>query len=595
MTRVVVTPRGVDPEVAIDGRGRLTSTRGALTWFGDEFTSGLEHWAIAADTVGQALAARARVPRPWLARLVARIAGERVRHRGQRRLRFEAAAATVLLDVFEATARRDRALATDVLTLYGDLLHRTASHRLRASMVANLERVRRLLDDAGRVLLASGRQRVTPTSPPYRAWFADGRREVHLVCQVQDEFFSSWQGVAERLGFRLRRRRGAHRLHYVRTDVVDGVTTTFHLDYRIKAEGIFAAMDDPAVDGVIFLGHSDWWARVPRNLARDRGTGDGRDKLLVLVLCFGKHFFNALRERFPRAHLITTKDPTEDPEDEAMFAHLLAGLAAGQTWAEIRRASVRDRRTADNFIFPGDAGYVAGILDEDRDGRIDRHDRFCNVAGYRDLAPATGEAAFVPDPPHLHPRGVDLAPRELDGAKVLEAALMVNSLSYDNQFLDQVNQDQRVVAAGWHVPAPGDFRCTRITRARRDGRPIVRLSCSIRYARAAQPALTAIVVYEAWQFFAAQLATPLDPIDAALMGLMLVAHALVNANYGDHAAYFRAFVRRYGFPSRLPLARVLRHVEADHAWESGGRKAIRALRAELTPLQIARLTRLLHG
>jgi hypothetical protein len=107
--------------------------------------------------------------------------------------------------------------------------------------------------------------------------------------------------------------------------------------------------------------------------------------------------------------------------------------------------------------------------------------------------------------------------------------------------------------------------------------------------------LTAIVVYEAWQFFAAQLETPLDPIDAALMGLMLVAHALVNANYGEHAAYFRAFVRRYGFPSRLPLARVLRHVEADHAWESGGRKAIRALRAELTPLQIARLTRLLHG
>jgi hypothetical protein len=200
VTRVVVTPRGVYPEVAIDGRGRLTSTRGALTWFGDEFTSGLEHWAIAADTVGQALAARARVPRPWLARLVARIAGERVRHRGQRRLRFEAAAATVLLDVFEATARRDRALATDVLTLYGDLLHRTTSHRLRASMVANLERVRRLLDDAGRVLLASGRQRVTPTSPPYRAWFADGRREVHLVCQVQDEFFVSWQGVARAPG-----------------------------------------------------------------------------------------------------------------------------------------------------------------------------------------------------------------------------------------------------------------------------------------------------------------------------------------------------------------------------------------------------------
>ena len=86
---------------------------------------------------------------------------------------------------------------------------------------------------------------------------------------------------------------------------------------------------------------------------------------------------------------------------------------------------------------------MAGVVDEDRDGRLDRFDRFCNVAGYRDLAPATGEDAFVPDPPHLHPRGVDLAPRELDGGKVLEAALMLNSLSYDNQFLDTVNQEQR--------------------------------------------------------------------------------------------------------------------------------------------------------
>jgi hypothetical protein len=106
-------------------------------------------------------------------------------------------------------------------------------------------------------------------------------------------------------------------------------------------------------------------------------------------------------------------------------------------------------------------------------------------------------------------------------------------------------------------------------------------------------------VYEGWQYFAARLRLPrarrLDTIDVTLMGLMLVAHALANAAYDDHGAYFRAFIRRYGFPGQLPLARVLQHVEIDHDWESGGYRAIAALRRELSPLQIARLTRLLHG
>ena len=79
------------------------------------------------------------------------------------------------------------------------------------------------------------------------------------------------------------------------------------------------------------------------------------------------------------------------------------------------------------------------------------------------------------------------------------------------------------------------------------------------------------------------------------MGLMLVAHALANADYDDHEACFRAFVRRYGFPARLPLDRVVKHIAADKAWESGSPRALRALRGELTPSQLERLERLLDG
>src|SRR5262249_43638691 len=156
--------------------------------------------------------------------------------------------------------------------------------------------------------------------------------------------------------------------------------------------------------------------------------------------------------------------------------------------------------TADNFIFPTDARYVAGVIDEDRDGRLDRFDRFCNVGARRRVAPIGGDLGLVPDPPNLHPRGAELEPRELDGGPVLEAALMMNSLSYDNRWLDMVNQDQRVVAGGWHHAAPGDFACARFATAKQHGREIVRMTVSTRYARAPQPALTAMVVYEGWRY-----------------------------------------------------------------------------------------------
>lgn len=595
--KIAITPRAFHPPVTIDASGKLVADRETLSGEGDPLSSGLELWAIAADEVGKPLAAHARVPTAWQRKLVARIGRTRHTHRGPRRLRFESAAATVLLDLFEGArgAGIHKTLAAEALALYLAILDGTDSVRLRESMVANLDRVGKYLDADGRAALAKGWARILPASPPYGEWFADGKPELRFLCQVQDVFFVLWQKLFKRLGFVEVARPTTRRVLYKRVDVVDGVTTTFHLDYRCKGEGIFTAMGDPDVDGVFFLGHSDWWARVPRNLAAapdQRGA-----KLLILILCFGKHFYHSLRERYPAAHLITTKDPTEDPEDVAMLAHVFDGIAARRSWDQIRTRAIRDRHTEDNFIYPGDARYVAGVDDLDRDGRLDRFDRFCNVAASRVLEPAELEDSFVPDPPHLHPRGVSLAPREVDGGKVLEAALMLNSLSYDNWYLDQINQDQHVVSAGWHLPRPGDFRAAWFRPGQRDGKEVVLLSCSIRYARAAQSALTAMVVYEGFRFFAARLPKKarLDQVDVALMGLMLVGHALANANYERHDAAFVAFVRRYGFPAQLPLDKVLAHVEADVDWESGSPKAIRALRRELTPAQLERLERLLHG
>ena len=596
---IAITPRRFLPAVELLADGRLRAARDALSSPGDPFASGLELAAIATDEVGRPLFAAASAPVAWQARLVGRIEQALASRglRGDRRLRFEAAAATVLLDVFEGARQpAARALRRRALAAHLELADRTRSARLRESMIANLDRCRRLLDDDGLGALHARWRRVLPPSPPYEAWFPAGSGTLRVLCQVQDVFYDDWLRRFARLGFRVDGAVKDGRVRLVRDDTVDGVSTRFVVDYVRKGEGLFTRMADPRTHVVAFLGHSDWWARVPRNLAR--APDQVGAKLLVLIMCFGKHFVHALRERYPEAHVVTTKDPTEDPEDQALLRHLLDGIAARRSWRTIRKAVARDRATADNFIFPDDARYIAGVIDEDRDGRLDRFDRYCNLATPRTLDAVGAEESFIPDPPGLHPRAAELNVRELDGGKVFEAALMLNSLSYDNYWLDQVNLEQRVVAAGWHHAAPGDVRATRFTTARRDGREIIRVTCNARYARASQPALTALVVYEGWHALAATLPARRRPSarDQALMGIMLVAHALANAHYDEPEAVFRAFLRRGGFPAYIRYATALGSVEHDPRWESGAPRAVHHFAAALPPAALARLERVLdHG
>ncbi len=547
-----LTPIGFHPRVTLHADGSLGVERRTLSAPADPFASGLELAAIAIDEHG----GLAPAPLARRARLVARIA----RRLGENpSLRTRSAAATVLLEL----AIQSRPLRREALAAYLALLERTRSVELRDSMTFNLDRARPHLDAAARDALAAAWERVLPASPPYAAWFS-GKRDLRVLCQVQEVFFVGWQRAFRRLGFRPEGRRL----------VRDDGDTRIVVDYRQKGEGIFTAMADPQTDVVMFLGHSDWWARVPRNLAS--APDQVGDKLLVLIMCFGKHFYHSLHARYPRAHVVTTKDPTEDPEDEALLRHLFDGISARRSWAAIRRAARADRVTEDNFIFPIDARYVAGVIDTDRDGRLDRLDRFCNLGARRVLAPAAGEEGFVPDPPGLHPRGAELSPRELDGGPVLEAALMLNSLSYDNYWLDQVNQDQRVVAAGWHNVAPADFAAARFAPARLDGRDVVRMTCSTRYAHAAQPVLTAMVVYEGWRWWAGRLPRRDAPsaLETTVMGILLVAHALANADYPCPEAVFHAWLRRWGFPAHVPYDEAVKAVEADPDWESGSPRAV---------------------
>jgi len=114
MTRAI-TPASFHPKVELRSDGALAVERATLSAPEDAFASGLELAAIAADTIGHPLFARA--PLAWQARLVARVGRHLTKH--PRDLRGTSAAATVLLDVFEGARARTtaaRALRRDALS-----------------------------------------------------------------------------------------------------------------------------------------------------------------------------------------------------------------------------------------------------------------------------------------------------------------------------------------------------------------------------------------------------------------------------------------------------------------------------------------------
>jgi len=572
-----LAPHGFYPPIALDSSGLLS-----IKVPDSSFARALIVSAIAIDEMGKPLFAKQPLPRQRA--LVSRI---------KRALRDDdhcvtSAAATVLLNVCEGA--RHAKLRSEALDAYFQILGRTKSRRLRESMVLNLDRAKRVLDDDGRVELARLWQRVSPTHPPYDAWFGNGKNVLRISCQVQDVFYATWRKIFRKEGFRTTATKGAR--HVVFEKTIEG--TTFRIDYRQKAERIFGPMHDPHVDVDLFLGHSDWWARVPRNL--EHAPAQRGAKLLILILCFGKHFYHSLRERYPKAFVITSKDPTEDPEDVVMLRHLFDGIAKRKSWLAIRRSVDSDPKSEKNFVMPGDTHYLAGVNDEDRDGKIDRFDRFCAVRRPARESSDGTEESFVADPLDVHPRGVAVHPRELDGSTAFEAALMLNSLSYDNFYLDQVNQDQRVVSGGFHLPRPGELDVIRIAKGKRDGREILRMTVNARYARATQAALTAMVTYEGWQWFAKTLKRKqrLSPLDTNLMGIVLVAQSLANANFKHPDEVFAAFLRRFGFPD-IPFHTVEKTIEVDDRYESGSPKSIRALKKALPSPLLDRLEQLAHA
>lgn len=428
-------------------------------------------------------------------------------------------------------------------------------------------------------------KKLAPVAPDYASWDKNGVRDVKIAFKCQDEFYPAWVPFLEGpMGFVLDHVEGDKKI-YKRMDEVDGKKTEFTIELQETEQQIFEALEDKDTKVVVWCGHSDWWARVASDLPNaPRQNGE---KIFLNMMCFGRHFMHDIVAKYPDLQLVTTKDPTEDPEDQATFEHVLNGLSHGQDWAAMARA-VRDdaRNPDDNAVFPCDLPDMSYVLDSEGDGRVDALDTVADPkvpfgADAADAAREIRDRDFEPGP-------VSQRPGKNDGHKVLEAGLLLNSVSYDHELFDLVNLDQSVRADGYYFARPDDTRAIEIKDEVILGQPVLKLRVNNRYAHAHPEALIGMATFEGSLALLGRLRPPIPKTDRVLYAMAVLAHVVENDCFPHQLAAFRHTLQHYQLPV-LPRSAFPKIIKANADWESGSRETLKKLKELVTPEQLAQI------
>lgn len=381
-----------------------------------------------------------------------------------------------------------------------------------------LHRVRGALTDAGRSAIDALYAERVPTAPPYAEWFgtddenkADGPPTlvVHWSAGRGSEgFFRGSVELLERAGFALEDGESAAvpGPAWFRRAYGDDLIVRLRLvEY---ASDVFATMADPGVHIVGYDGHSDIGRNMRRSLRRAPDMAGA--KLVFYGLCAGKDALFRVRERYPKAQIMTSFNSSYfrtatgpdgqrrmvESENFNALMEVLSGIAERHDWATIRD-SIRKNAIPPywrrlhalpggmNYITPIDTGLTASVLDSDRDGQADALDRLVNFNAF-DVADDTA-AEFVPRDPG---RPADA----LDGTDVHVAANVCNTTVLYNPLTKKYNDLGRIVGGGY-----ADFGdavpIVRVADIELDGEPAWALQVNHRYAHMSEEALRAVALY----------------------------------------------------------------------------------------------------
>lgn len=423
-----------------------------------------------------------------------------------------------------------------------------------------------------------------PEGPPYAKWAKDG---VIRVVHYADDKGSPRDGNIDEYVAR----------GYRRVDNPDGSTTMVREagakknTTKLRVEviippapttdappSIFERMGDDAVDVIIYAGHAGYGKRVDDALAKGvQGTGDG--KLIMLMQCYGEGSIESINRAFPDAHLISTREATDDNYDFTLmetlwkavdqrhkyatvmkeastaFKALVDGIvpAADGTVGELTQRDIDNYRAHPveaHYFMPSQREVFLNKLDRDQDGVLDKDDTAFNVVFPKRIDGTGGYDPLDPGAPLFGLNGTALnhATNQLNLLMARYGALPDGLLGGRLPWNPDV-----FTPAGFFEGEPGDLRAFRFEVDSAQGR--IKVSVNSRFAHAGNDALGRMLAVEAGAFVARE--AGLDPLKATALQLSFLERMLHQEDLlltqpfapgSDAARLEYAFLARYGLP-----------------------------------------------
>ena len=368
-----------------------------------------------------------------------------------------------------------------------------------------------------------------PPKPPYEKWMKDGKISiVHYTDNNGSPREDNVQLYVDR-GFKKKEMPdGSTLLTRKAKDGKPAMEVTIPpAPTHDQPPSLFEKMGDDSVDVIIYAGHAGYGKRVEDALSKGvSGTGDG--KMVMLMQCYGEGSIESLNRSFPDAHLISTREASDDNYDLPLIENMLDGIDKRSEYNTIIKGNTKefnswvktlkpepdgmsesdiqfykDHPVETHYFFPNSREVLLAKIDRDRDGVQDRGDTLFNVV-YPKRVDASG--GYDPLDPGAPLDGLD---GTATNAAVNQLNLFARYAQLPAGLLGNTPWNPEVFQpAGFYEGAANDTKAFKFEVDQAAGK--IKVSVNSNFAHAPAKALGRMLALEAGAFVAQQANLPAD-------------------------------------------------------------------------------------
>ncbi len=505
------------------------------------------------------------------------------------------ASATVLREMMAALKDSDgqgRLLQADIVQTLVGLIKEEKNPGLRDHMSFHLHALKETVPgEAQKKAINDAFEAFAPLYPPYDQWFANGNRQLNVVCHTGGEFFKSEVETWKSKGY-VAKEESYNRVVLETTETnPDGEEIKIRLTMVRGAAGTFDDMDDEKTHIVAYSGHSSWGKKMPKAL-KNAPDAAGDKKLIVINQCCGQGIINKVRDKYPSSDLMTTRYSSYESEDHFALNTLLTGVVDKSCWESIHYNISGEpwHNSRNNYITPADEFTRIKTRDRDHDGKADILDRLYDFNTF-DVQTDTDEA-FKPQP-------ASRRNEVLSGERVHNSSQIVNTTLGFSEYLDHMSRENAFIGGGFFQPEAGSAESKKMVRivereismsemslntdkgnVEGDKQKLYEVQLNKEFAHASEETVKAATFMEVSMKYG----NGKTKAERALQGLMLVAHSVdVDVEYGRERMIFDNLVKHYGLPEDLSFDEAKRFLKADSHVYAGSNKGLREWMDALGP------------